>query len=95
MAAVTLKSQYSLHNRLPVNQPKYANRWCYLQEFLHATLEAQLVKHQQQIWQAFNEIDTDGSGTITVDELRKVLKDESAEVVEMYIAEYDTDKVSV
>lgn len=64
-----------------------------LQEFLHATLEAQMVKHQQQIWQAFNELDADGSGTITVDELRSVLKDEPPEVIERYIAEYDLDKV--
>lgn len=62
------------------------------EEFLHATLEAQMVKHQQQIWTAFNELDTDGSGSITVDELRVVLKDEPPEVIEKYIAEYDTDK---
>jgi len=51
-----------------------------------------MVKHQQQIWTAFNELDTDGSGSITVDELRVVLKDEPPEVIEKYIAEYDTDK---
>lgn len=62
------------------------------QEFLHATLEAQMVKHQQKIWEAFCELDSDGSGTITVDELRRVLKDEPTETIEKYIAEYDTDK---
>lgn len=61
---------------------------------MRATLEAQMIHHQQQIWQAFNNIDTDGSGSITVDELRKVLKDEPAEEIEKYIAEYDKDKVS-
>jgi Ca2+-binding EF-hand superfamily protein len=40
-------------------------------------------------------MDTDGSGTITVDELRKVLKDESPEVIEKYIAEYDLDHVCI
>ena len=60
---------------------------------MHATLEAKMVKHQQQIWQAFNELDLDGSGTITVEELRKVLKDEPPEVIEKYVAEYDLDKV--
>jgi len=61
------------------------------EEFLHASLEAQMVKHQQQIWEAFCAIDKDGSGSITVDELRVVLKDEPTEVIERYIAEYDID----
>jgi Ca2+-binding EF-hand superfamily protein len=73
--------------------PSLCVRGAGAQEFLHATLEAQMVKHQQKIWEAFCEMDTDGSGTITVDELRRVLKDEPSEMIEKYIAEYDLDKV--
>lgn len=64
------------------------------EEFLHASLEAQMVKHQQQVWDAFCAMDKDGSGTITVDELRAcpLMKDEPPEMIEKYIAEYDIDK---
>jgi len=61
------------------------------EEFLVATAERQLVNHQQNIWWAFCEMDRDGDGTITADELRQVLKDESPEQVEQYMQEYDAD----
>ena len=62
------------------------------EEFLTATLEAQMVKHQHQIWQTFCELDKDGSEKITIDELRTVLKVESDEVIKKYVEEYDIDK---
>lgn len=62
------------------------------EEFLAATVEAKMVKHQQQIWEAFNAFDKDGSGSITVDELRMIMKDEDPAKIEAYIKEYDTDK---
>ena len=40
---------------------------------------------------AFCEYDKDGDGSITVDELREVLKGESSERVQGYIREYDTN----
>lgn len=61
------------------------------EEFLVATAERQLVHHQQHIWWAFVEMDTDGSGQISVEELRQVLKDEPDEKIKQYIAEYDAD----
>ena len=62
------------------------------EEFLEASLEPQMVRHQQQVWQAFCAMDKDGSGQISVDELREVLKDEPIEKIEKYIAEYDLNK---
>ena len=62
------------------------------EEFLEASLEPQMVKHQQQVWQAFCAIDKDGSGQISVDELKIVLKDEPEDKIEKYIAEYDLNK---
>lgn len=61
------------------------------EEFLTASLEAQMVKHQHQIWQTFCELDKDGSEKITIDELRTVLKGESDAVIQKYIEEYDLD----
>jgi calcium-dependent protein kinase len=63
-------------------------------EFLEATVEPLLLdrKRQELVWEAFNEFDTDGSGFITVDELREIMKGESKDKVEKYIAEFDTDK---
>lgn len=62
------------------------------EEFLHASMEAQMVNFQRQIWEAFCELDTDGSGTITVDELRTILKGESEAQIARYMEEYDLDK---
>lgn len=61
------------------------------QEFLEATAERQLINYQQQIWETFCELDVDGSGSISVDELRKVLKDEPPDVIQKYIDEFDAD----
>lgn len=63
-----------------------------LEEFLVATSEMQMIYHQNNIWWAFCEYDRNKDGHITVDELRKVLKDEPEEEVRRHIDEYDTDK---
>ena len=62
------------------------------EEFLEAALEPQMVRHQQQVWQAFCAMDKDGSGQISVDELKEVLKDEPIARIEKYIAEFDINK---
>lgn len=62
------------------------------EEFLHASLEAQMLNYQTQIWAAFCEMDKDGSGTITAEELRTVLKGESEAQIARYMEEYDLDK---
>lgn len=55
-------------------------------------MERQMLSYQNRLWEVFCQYDVDSSGTITVDELRIILKDETPEKIEKYIAEYDTDK---
>lgn len=63
-----------------------------LQEFLAATSELQMIEHQNNIWWAFCQYDKNGDGTITLDELRDVLKgDDEAKLLD-YIREYDADQ---
>lgn len=63
-----------------------------LQEFLAATSELQMIEHQNNIWWAFCQYDKNGDGTITLDELRDVLRgDDEAKLLE-YIREYDADQ---
>jgi len=63
-----------------------------LEEFLVATSEMQMIYHQNNIWWAFCEYDTNRDGTITVQELRAILADEPEEDIRKYMAEYDLDK---
>lgn len=63
-----------------------------LDEFLVATSEMQMIYHQNNIWWAFCEYDTNRDGTITVQELMEVLHDEPEEQVKKYMAEYDLDQ---
>lgn len=63
-----------------------------LEEFLVATSEMQMIYHQNNIWWAFCEYDTNRDGTITVQELMQVLHDEPEEQVKAYMAEYDLDQ---
>jgi calcium-dependent protein kinase len=62
------------------------------EEFLEASLEPQMVKYQQQVWQAFCAMDTDGDGHISIAELKTVLADEPTDKIEKYIAEFDLNK---
>ena len=62
------------------------------EEFLEASLEPQMVKYQQQVWQAFCAMDTDGDGHISIAELKEILKDEPVDKIEKYIAEFDLNK---
>jgi len=62
-----------------------------LQEFLAATSELQMIEHQNNIWWAFCQYDKNGDGTITLDELREVLKGDGEEQLQAYIKEYDAD----
>uniref|UniRef100_A0A7S1C984 Calmodulin n=1 Tax=Bicosoecida sp. CB-2014 TaxID=1486930 RepID=A0A7S1C984_9STRA len=62
-----------------------------LEEFLVATSEMQMIYHQNNIWWAFCEYDRNKDGHITLEELKKVLKDEPDEEVRKHIDEYDTD----
>ncbi|RYG55934.1 EF-hand domain-containing protein [archaeon] len=66
-----------------------------MQEFLVATLERHMVRFQATAWEAFCELDVDGSGTLSVTEIRNVLKDESPEAVQRYMEEFDIDKDGV
>lgn len=50
-----------------------------------------MVNYQQTIWETFCELDSDGSGNISVEELRKVMKDEPPEVIQKYLEEFDAD----
>jgi calcium-dependent protein kinase len=63
-----------------------------LQEFLAATSELQMIEHQNNIWWAFCQYDKNGDGTITIDELRAVLKGEAEDKIQEYIREYDVDR---
>ena len=62
-----------------------------LNEFLGITAEFQLMQHQRQIWETFQELDKDKNGTISAAELRTVMKDSTAEQVRTWMAEYDTN----
>jgi len=62
-----------------------------LQEFLTATVESQMLAHQQQIWDAFCELDKDRSGYITVDEARVIVRDVRPDKVAEWMAEVDKD----
>lgn len=61
------------------------------EEFLEATAERQMIQYQQTIWETFCELDNDGSGEISVEELKKIMKDETAETIQQYVDEYDAD----
>ena len=63
-----------------------------LEEFLVATSEMQMIYHQNNIWWAFCEYDTNRDGTITREELMQVLRDEPEENIKTYMDEYDLDK---
>lgn len=60
-------------------------------EFITATADRQLVHHQNNIWWAFCEYDKNGDGFITPEELAHVLKEESPERIDQYVAEFDRD----
>lgn len=60
-------------------------------EFITATADRQLVHHQNNIWWAFCEYDTNGDGFITAEELRAALGEGDREQAAKYLAEFDRD----
>ena len=62
--------------------PHQVNRLEYTQ-FIAAAMDQQLQKDEELCWRAFKAFDKDGSGSITVSELKQVLQgDELSKVME-------------
>lgn len=63
------------------------------EEFLAATLHTFKLENDEQLIKAFEHFDTDGSGTISRDELREALKKygESEENISTLLEEVDKD----
>ena len=66
-------------------------------EFLAATLDKKNYLKKERLFEAFCMLDKDNNGTITKDELMRVLKSEKnqEEEIEKYIKEADKDKDGV
>ena len=82
------------HHKHPLFCSLSLSRPSSYEEFLMAALDRKMLDNQNAMWWAFCEYDKNGDGKITAEEIRHVLKDQSADI-EKYIAEYDTNQDGV